>query len=117
MTFRDAPTSAEAEVRRLASKLNRVRERSEGGEADWKATVNRYEAAEGRGGRAEAKRLRDSLGEAERQRPGITAELQGFRRAKDDFDQMMEDIEVQRFNRVQLVTSNINGGCRRWEAV
>ena len=37
-----------AEVRRLASKIDRIRERSEGAEADRKAAVNRDKGGEGR---------------------------------------------------------------------
>ena len=36
--------SFESEVRRLASEIDRVRERSEGAEEDWKANANRAEA-------------------------------------------------------------------------
>ena len=48
MTVGDALAYAKAEVCRLASELNGVREWSEGAEADRKTTVNRYDAAEGR---------------------------------------------------------------------
>ena len=40
--------SAEAEVRRLASEMDGVREQSKGADANWKDAVNRAEAVEGR---------------------------------------------------------------------
>ena len=85
-----------AEVCRLTSGIDGVRERSEGDETDQKALVDRAEAAEGiKKERAEAKRLCDSLGEAEGRRYRIIAELQGFQRAENDFDQRMEDLRVR----------------------
>ena len=55
--------SAEDGLRRLASKLNGVREQSEGAKADQKAAVNKAEDTEGKK-RSEAERLHDSLGKA-----------------------------------------------------
>ena len=43
----------------------------------------------------------------------IISELQGFRRADNDFDWRMEDLGVWGDNRVQSVMSDIDGGGRR----
>ena len=50
----------EVEVIRIDSKYNRVRERSKGAEADWRAAVNRDEFVVGREN-TQAKRICDSL--------------------------------------------------------
>ena len=55
-----ALASAKAEVRRLTSKIDRVRERSEEANDNWKYTVNRAKAAEGRK-RDQSKRPCDNL--------------------------------------------------------
>ena len=87
--------SYEAEVIRLASELDRVRERSEGDEADQKATANRYKATEGRKReRSEAERLCGSLGEAEGKRCSIISKLKGLQRSDNYFDRRMEDLGV-----------------------
>ena len=77
--------SAEAKAHRLASKIDGVRERSKGSEADQRAAVDRSEDMVGRE-RVEAKRLQNSLEEEEGRRDGLIDELQVFRRAEDDFD-------------------------------
>ena len=77
--------SSEAEVRRIASNLDGVREWSKGGNADCRDAINRVKAAEGRK-RNKAKRLCNSLWDAEAQRYSIIAEIQGLRRHKHDFD-------------------------------
>ena len=93
MTFGAALTSDEDEVRRIASDIDGVRERSEGDEADRKATADRDEAAEGRKReRDDDERLRNSLGEVDRRRYGIIYKIKGFRRSKDNLNQRMEDI-------------------------
>ena len=84
----------EFEVRRLASKIDRVREWSKGDEDYWRAVINRANALEGRK-RDKIDRLRNSLGETEGQRYGIIAELQRFWRDENNFDWSMEDLEVQ----------------------
>ena len=71
-------TSANAEVHRIASEIDGVRERSNGADPDWRDAINRSQAVEGRK-RDEAERLRDSLGGAEGRRYGIIAKIQGFR--------------------------------------
>ena len=45
--------------------------------------------------RAKSKRLGNILEEAEGKMNGIIANLQGFRRAKDDFYKSIEDLGVQ----------------------
>ena len=111
MTARAALASANAKVRRIASEINRVRERSKGDEADWKATTDRVEVADSRKReRAEADRLHDSLGEAETKSSGVIDELQVFRRAKENFDWRMEDLGGWGDERVRSFTSNIDAG-------
>ena len=83
VTVGAALVSSESEVRRLASKIDGVRERYKGAEANQKATVNRAEAEEG-SKRSNANRISNILRKADRQRSGIIAELQGFRRAKEN---------------------------------
>ena len=117
MTARAALASANAKVRRIASEIDRVRERSKGDEADWKATTDRVEVAESRKReRAEADRLHDSLGEGETKSPGIVAELQVFRRAKENFDWRMEGLWGWGDKRVRSFTPNIDAGGRQGEA-
>ena len=80
--------SVKAKVHRLVSEIDRVRERSKGDEADWKAAINIAEAAEGRKReREKVERIKNSLGEEEVQSDGIIANLQGLRRANNDSDQ------------------------------
>ena len=98
--------SAEVMSHRLASKINGVRERSKGGEADQRAAVDRAEVAAGRE-RAEAKRLHDSLEEDEAQRDGLVNDLQEFRRAEDNFNRRMKYLGVRGDERERLVTSDI----------
>ena len=83
VTVGAAIVSSESEVRRLASKIYGVRERSKEAEANQKATVNRAEAEEG-SKRSNANRVSSILRKADRRRSGIIAELQGFRRAKEN---------------------------------
>ena len=83
MTVEAAIVSSESEVRRLASEIYGVRERTKESEAIQKATVNRAEAEEG-SKRSNANRVSSILRKADRRRSGIIAELQGFRRAKEN---------------------------------
>ena len=59
-TYRAVLESADAKAHRTAYNINGIRERSEGGKADQRATVNRDEASVGRD-RDEANRLHNSL--------------------------------------------------------
>ena len=98
------------------SKLNRVRERSKGAEADWKTSVNTTEAAEGKKrNRDESDRLRYSLWEAEGKMYRIISELQGLWRAKKDFDWRIEDLGVHGDEGVRLVKSDIDSEGKRGE--
>ena len=60
VTVGAALVSSESEVRRLASEIDGVRERSKGGKADQRDDVNMTDAVAGRE-RAEAKRLQNIL--------------------------------------------------------
>ena len=57
------------------------------------------------------------MGGSEGQGYGIIAEIQGFWRAKNDFDWSMEDLGEWGEERVRLVMSDIDGRGRRGEAV
>ena len=103
--------SAKVEVRRLASKIDGVREWSKGDEADQRDAINRATATEGRK-RYNVIRIIDSLGETEGKRYDIIAKLQRFWRGENNFDQRMEDLEVHGGKRVRSVTSNIDDGGR-----
>ena len=88
MTDGDASASAEAEVRRHASKIDGVGEWSKGDKADRKDAIDRDDSAEGR--------ERDQ-------------------KAKEYFYLRMEYLGIWGEKRVQLVTSKRDGGRRRWE--
>ena len=66
--------SDEVEVRRIASKIEGVREWFKGDEADRRAAINRSKVVEGRN-RNNVDRLSNSLGETEVQTYGIIAEI------------------------------------------
>ena len=86
--------SAKAKANMLVSEIEGVRERSEGGYANYRAAVDRDKAAAGRD-RDEAKRPHTILEEEKAQRYGIIDELQRFRRDEDDFDWRMYNIGLQ----------------------
>ena len=78
VTTRDTLTSAKVEINRLASKLNGVGEQFEGTETDWRTSASMAKAA-AEMERSKAKRLHNSMKEAQGQRYGHIGNLKYLR--------------------------------------
>ena len=67
---------------------------SKGDEAYWRSAINRENTEEGRK-RDKVEKISNILGDTEGQRYGIIAKFQRFWRDENNFDWMLEDLEVQ----------------------